>query len=120
MAKAKDDTLDSLRGDDLAYWKLGDFIFDENPYPQPRYPRNYKGKAIKRYGPGKSFRGTKKFGKISTVNDPALYLKGLFWNVGGTNVRVSKAIRIPYSYKQGKKTIKSALLIGYEGAGGGM
>lgn len=118
---AKDDTPEGLKGKELAYWNLGDFIFDENPYPKPRYPRTYKSKQIKRFGVGKSFNSRRKFRRV-VVSDPKEYLKGLFWNVGGTNVRVSKAVRIPYSYFDPKrrKSIRGALLIGYEGGGGGM
>ena len=120
---AKDDTPEGLKRKDVAYWKLGDFIFDENPYPRPAYPRAYtRNKRIKRFGVGKSFHKGRVFGKVNVSDNPKLYLKGLFWSLTGKNVRVSKAIRIPYTYFDPKKrtSTRGALLIGYEGGGGGM
>jgi hypothetical protein len=53
------------------------------------------------------------------------FMKGLFWNFKGKAIRISKAIRLEYEYEeagaapgQPKKTY--SILIGFEGAGGGM
>jgi hypothetical protein len=52
-------------------------------------------------------------------------MKGLFWNFKGEPIRISKALRLEYKYEeagaqpgQPKKTY--SILIGFEGAGGGM
>jgi hypothetical protein len=47
--------------------------------------------------------------------------KGLFWKIGRAKRRMSKVIRIPYTYEDPKngKRAQTALIIGYEGAGGG-
>jgi len=42
-----------------------------------------------------------------------------FWNFKGRNLRIKKAIRIPYTYVDALgNRVKEYLLIGYEGSGG--
>jgi len=111
-------------GRSLAYSKLGDFIFDQNPYGTDlRYPQNYKKARIAKYGLGKRFDADRPFGVLDVRKDPKLrrlYRKGLFWPLNGAKRRVSKALRIPYTFKDpAGKLHRGALLIGYEGAGGG-
>jgi hypothetical protein len=51
-----------------------------------------------------------------TPDQPQYWEGGLFWNLGDTTVRISKAIRIEFEY-QG---VRKGLVIGFEGSGGGM
>lgn len=111
--------------------KLGNFIFQETPYPNPRYPKIGRGTGMTVYGPGRRFTAAKPF-KIADVRSKKSGLPravanrilraGLTLRLGSTNHRLSKVIRIPYVYADPllKKTVKAALVICWEGAGGGM
>ena len=91
---------------------------------------------LQTYGPGVKYNTGKPFespdvrlknatrnGKLLTKAEKNDILrKGLFWKIGGRPHRMSKVIRIPYTYKDpitGKPGRQTALIIGYEGAGGG-
>jgi hypothetical protein len=66
--------------------------------------------------------------KYDSVLHDAFYnafMKGLFWNFKGEAIRISKAIRLEYEYDEvgaapGQPKKKYSILIGFEGAGGGM
>ncbi|HEV8440857.1 MAG TPA: hypothetical protein VGT40_22440 [Methylomirabilota bacterium] len=122
------------KGNAAAYARLGDFIFDENPYSdEVKYPANLKkAKGVQRFGPGAK-RGADKPFTIRDVRKVKglghIFKKGLFWKVGSRTLRMSKAVRIPYTYvfkKHGQKgevvkeVVNGYLVVGYEGAGGGM
>ena len=103
---------------------LGNFIFNENPYPWPlTLPDN-----LDKLGPpnvlkaslGKDKDQKNPFQVVELdPNDPR-YLEGLFWGFGEKRTyRMSKAIRIEYDYVDpngNKKTY--AIVIGYEGGAG--
>jgi hypothetical protein len=106
-------------------FRLGNFIFDENPYPwpmtlapdfdQPGSPRVYKA------GLGKHFDRHRPAGQTEIPVDDPRYLQGLFWTLGGDRAyRVSKAVRIEYDYVDRDGTTKTyAIIVGYEGGGAG-
>jgi len=52
------------------------------------------------------------------------FMKGLFWNFKGEPVRISKALMLEFAYADGAASDESKkryrILIGFEGAGGGM
>ena len=119
---------------------LGSYILAQTPYPSPKYPtpgpNPEKPFSVQTYGPGVKYNTGKPFespdvrlknatrnGKVLTKAEKNDILrKGLFWKVGGSTRRMSKVIRIPYTYKDpinGKPGRPTALIIGYEGAGGG-
>ena len=110
--------------------KLGDFILGETPYPNPVPLKLSRAAGLKLYGPGRRFTTAHPF-KIADVRSKKAGLPkarvrkilraGLFWKIGGATRRMSKAARIPYSYYDpgSKKYVKAALVIGWEGAGGG-
>ncbi len=109
--------------------QLGTLILRETPYPGPKYRGTFPGKKM--FGPGKPFdtRRPFKFADVTwkKANLPKARVKrilarGFYWNVGpGKTHRMSKVIRIPYTYFDPKKgkNVNTALVIGYEGAGGG-
>ncbi len=113
---------------------LGNFILDQTPYPNPSYPN--AGARKMTYGPGKKFntarpfsspdvrspRATLKKKKLTKSQKNKILRAGLFWKVGpGKPHRMSKVIRIPYTYFDpiDQKVVQTALVVGYEGAGGG-
>lgn len=117
---------------DEAYNKLGYLIFDENPYPKPMYPRSYDPKNLQIYGPGKTYDADDPFTFVNLTSAHAkrmlgrvkaakLYKEGLTFMVGKTKRRMSKVIRIPYTHydPDKKKQVPGAVVIAYEGAGGG-
>ena len=121
------------RGSTLSL-RLGDFILGATPYPDPKYP-NPGGARVKTYGPGTKFntnrpfespdvraaRATRNKKKLTKSQKSKILRSGLFWKIGGVKRRMSKAIRIPYTYFDplAQKYVKTALVVGYEGAGGG-
>lgn len=120
------------KGDNAKYFKLGDFIFDQNPYPKPVYPGSYKSKGIKAYGPGKGFgadhpyehtdlrlRAAKR--AVGAARASRILKEGVKLRIGNVERRMSKVIRIPYRHydPDRKKRVSGALVICYEGAGGG-
>jgi hypothetical protein len=117
---------------------LGGFILGQTPYPSPNYPKPRKsGKPfrVQTFGPGMKYdtdrpyespdvrlkNATFKGNLLTKAKKNDILRKGLFWKVGGATRRMSKAIRIPYTYfdPKNKKMTQTALIIGYEGAGGG-
>jgi len=114
--------------------RLGDFILGETPYPSPKYP-SPTAAEVKTYGPGMNFNTDRPFDfpdvrspkaarnkkKLTKPEKTKILRAGLFWKIGGVERRMSKAIRIPYTYFDhvAQKYAKTALVIGYEGAGGG-
>ena len=127
-------TLDALILD------LGSDILAQTPYPSPKYPKAGpnpdKPFRVQTYGPGVKYNTEKPYespdvrlknatfnGKLlSAAQKKTILRKGLFWKIGGRPHRMSKVIRIPYTYKDpinGKPGRQTALIIGYEGAGGG-
>lgn len=114
-----------LTGKDQAYYELGDFIFDQNPYAAEveivdvEHPNNSNPKDpdVAMDGPGAKFHSKKPF-KVPTSKTGAEFMEGLFWYFKGAPRRVSKAIRIKYTYKLRGKKVTEHLLIGYEGSGG--
>jgi Dyp-type peroxidase family len=105
--------------------QLGEFIHQQNPYPWQMElpnldsPSNYED--VEKEGPGKHRDQTNPFTVVDVTGDRERFMEGLFWHFGGKPRRMSKAIRIEYTYKgDDDKEYKQHLLIGYEGAGGGM
>jgi len=115
--------------------KLGQFIFDETPYPNPRYPKIGRGPGVQIYGPGKRFvaakggfkiadvrkRKSQEVGHLSKAKVKKVLREGLYWKIGRKTERMSKVIRIPYRYYDPvlQTIAKAALVIAWEGAGGG-
>jgi hypothetical protein len=117
--------------------ELGSYILGQTPYPDPKYPNPGQAFRAETYGPGveystehpyespdvRSKKATFKGKLLTDAKRKTILRKGLFWKIGGRNLRMSKVIRIPYTYtyyEEGvKKTGETALVIGYEGAGGG-
>lgn len=104
---------------------LGEFIHQQNPYPwqmelpvELERPSNYED--VEKEGPGKHRDQTTPFTVVDVTGDRERFMEGLFWYFGGKARRMSKAIRIEYTYRSGDQEYKQHLLIGYEGAGGGM
>jgi len=118
---------------------LGSYILEQTPYPSPNYPKPGPNPAkpfrVQTYGPGVKYHAghayespdvrlknaTFKGKLLSAAQKKTILRKGLFWKIGGRAHRMSKVIRIPYTYVDPKngKTSQTALIIGYEGAGGG-
>jgi hypothetical protein len=115
---------------------LGNFILGETPYPNPSYPNAGPTLRKKTYGPGTKFNTKRPFGspdvrssratlknkKLTKSQKNKILRSGLFWKVGpGKPHRMSKVIRIPYTYFDpvDQKVVQTALVVGYEGAGGG-
>ena len=107
---------------------LGEFIHQQNPYPwQMELPVDLESlrrttRTWKRRGPGKHRDQTNPFTVVDVTGDRERFMEGLFWHFGGKPRRMSKAIRIEYTYKgdDDKEYTEKHLLIGYQGAGGGM
>ena len=106
--------------------RLGQFICKENPYPWPiTLPPDFDQSGsphVHKAGLGKHNDQQTPFRVVDLpANDPR-YLQGLFWSLGGDRAyRVSKAMRIEYDYTYPDGTTKThAIVIGYEGGGGGM
>ena len=82
-------------------------------------PSNYED--VEKERPGKHRDQTNPFTVVDVTGDRERFMEGLFWHFGGKTRRMSKAIRIEYTYKGADdKEYKQHLLIGDEGAGGGM
>jgi len=104
---------------------LGEFIHQQNPYPwQMELPmdleRPSNAEDVEKEGPGKHRDQANAFTVVDVTGDRERFMEGLFWYFGGKPRRMSKAIRIEYTYTADNKEYKQHLLIGYEGAGGGM
>jgi len=111
------------------YSRLGQFIFKEDPYnwraqlgtPERPLPENLDiAPEVKKTGMGKKHDAIDPFDSEYTPDDPQYWQGGLFWNLGDKSVRISKAVRIEYEYKdKSGKPVRKGLVIGFEGAGGG-
>jgi hypothetical protein len=107
-------------------YRLGQFIANENPYPWPlALPEHFDQAGsphVYRAGLGKFNDQQTPFRVVQIPPDDPRYLQGLFWSLGGDRTyRMSKAIRIEYDYALPDGTTKThAIMIGYEGGGGGM
>ncbi len=105
-----------------AYAKLGEFIMEENPY-------GYAGKIRDDFktNPDVAYDGLAKGNNVKNpfripiggLKTPQ-QLKALWWYFNGTPCRVTKAIRIPYTYPDPTtgESRTEHLLLGYEGGSG--
>jgi Dyp-type peroxidase family len=106
--------------------RLGNFISEENPYPWPlNLPADFDQPGsphVFRAGLGNHADQKTPFKFVDLERDDPRYLQGLFWSLGGDRTyRMSKAIRIEYDYTFPDGTRKTyAIMIGFEGGGGGM
>ena len=103
--------------------QLGAFIVGENPYPWkmalPDLTALPNPQGVERDGIGQNYNATTPYGKTDVYDDKAKVMQGLFWYFDGKPHRMSKAVRIEYTYTVNGEQFKDYLLIGYEGAGGG-
>ena len=107
-------------------YRLGDFILKEDPYnwktvlpglsARPVPSNLEQSYQVKRTGMGKHHDASNPFDFEYSPDQPQYWEGGLFWNLGDTTVRISKAVRIEFEYNG----IKKGLVIGFEGSGGGM
>lgn len=98
---------------------LGELIEAENPYPGGLFIP--EGSPVERYGIGAPFDHSVPF-QVSELDshDPD-YWRGVFLALGGdarttTTHRLSKVLRITYQCAG----VERAIVIGFEGGGGGM
>ena len=101
---------------------LGQFIFNENPYPWAMNLPNLatqNPQGVERDGIGQNFNAVQPYGTTDVYPDKAKVMQGLFWYFDGNPHRVSKAVRVAYTYVVNGEQFTDYLLIGYEGAGGG-
>lgn len=109
--------------------RLGEFILRQDPYdwkavglPGRPLPASLDSSPdVKMTGMGKHHDANNPFDFEYTPDQPQYWEGGLFWNLGDTTVRISKAVRINYEYEDNDgKLVRKGLVIGFEGAGGGM
>ena len=108
--------------------RLGEFILRQDPYdwkalglPGRPLPASLDSSPdVKASGMGKHHDANDPFDFEYTPEQPQYWEGGLFWNLGDTTVRISKAVRIDYEYEIDGKLYRKGLVIGFEGAGGGM
>jgi hypothetical protein len=106
--------------------RLGTFILEENPYPWPiQLPPDFDVEGsphVEKLGLGAPARQNHPFKEPDLDPKDPRYGQGFFWDLGGVEPsRMSKAIRISYEYAlPNGKTKTYAIVIGYEGGGGGM
>ena len=108
--------------------RLGEFILRQDPYdwkaldlPGRPLPASLDSSPdVKKSGMGKHHDANHPFDFEYTPDQPQYWEGGLFWNLGDTTVRISKAVRIDYEYEMDGKIYRKGLVIGYEGSGGGM
>ena len=99
---------------DEAYWRLGDFIYDESPYGEVQeLPPGYLPTLVAE-GPNANYDSDHPV----PVNQKPKNTECYWWRFGNRTYRVTKAYRIEYEYEQGGTTKKDYILIGYQGAGG--
>ena len=80
-----------------AYSELGEFIFHENPY-------GTSGQTL-----------LSGFQSVSEFDDEIRH-----WDFAGKDLRIRKAIRVPYRYRDKDGQVRTEhLVIGYEGGSGG-
>jgi Dyp-type peroxidase family len=108
--------------------RLGEFILRQDPYdwkgagmPAGRpLPASLDSAAeVKKSGMGKHHDANDPFDFEYSPDQPQYWEGGLFWNLGDTSVRISKAVRIEYEYEIDGKVHRRGLVIGFEGSGGG-
>jgi len=108
--------------------RLGEFILRHDPYnwkavglPGRPLPTNLDAAPqVKTTGMGEHHDANNPFDFEYTPDQPQYWEGGLFWNLGDTTVRISKAVRIDYEYEIDGKRYRKGLVIGFEGSGGGM
>jgi Dyp-type peroxidase family len=108
--------------------RLGEFILRQDPYnwqamglPGRPLPHNLDAAPeVKKTGMGTHHDANNPFDFEYTPDQPQYWEGGLFWNLGDTTVRISKAVRIDYEYEIDGKLYRKGLVIGFEGSGGGM
>jgi len=108
--------------------RLGEFILRQDPYDwkalglpgRPLAASLDSSPDVKMTGMGKYHDANKPFDFEYAPDQPQYWDGGLFWNLGDTTVRISKAVRIDYEYEVDGKLSRKGLVIGFEGAGGGM
>jgi len=96
---------------------LGELMHGENPYP---WDMEIRFEEMVKDGPGRETDARRKFRVTDVYQDRAKILDANFWYFKGKPSRVSKTIRIPYTYVVNGESYTQYLLIGYEGHGGGM
>jgi hypothetical protein len=109
--------------------RLGEFILRQDPYdwkalglPGRPLPASLDSSPdVKMTGMGKHHDANNPFDFEYTPDQPQYWEGGLFWNLGDTTVRISKAVRIDYEYEDSSgKLVRKGLVIGFEGTGGGV
>ncbi len=103
--------------------RLGEFILKEDPYDWKTYnlparPLPADLDSAIRTGMGKHHDAGTPFDFEYSPDQPQYWEGGLFWNLGDTTVRISKAIRIEVMING--EPYPKGIVIGFEGAGGGM
>jgi Dyp-type peroxidase family len=118
---------DATMADDNS--RLGEFILRQDPYnwkaaglPGRPLPASLDSSPdVKMTGMGKHHDANTPFDFEYTPDQPQYWEGGLFWNLGDTTVRISKAVRIDYEYEDSSgNLVRKGLVIGFEGSGGGM
>jgi Dyp-type peroxidase family len=114
---------DTDMGDDENF-RLGAFIRHENPYRwEMQFPKDFQAAEtqgdVEKDGIGRNRDADHPFEVPDVWDDRAKVMQGLFWYFDGKPRRVSKAVRVVYTYTVNGQEYKEHLLIGYEGAGGG-
>jgi hypothetical protein len=112
----------TIRVDQRTISDYTQFIIQEDPYAGVD-KAGLQQAEIEFDGPAKDRDQSNPFDYRLTqlVTDPVLY-QGYFqnllqWNFGGKFYRITKAIRIPYSYSQNDQAVDESLFIGYQGPG---
>jgi Dyp-type peroxidase family len=108
--------------------RLGEFILRQDPYnwkalglPGRPLPASLDSALeVKTTGMGKHHDANAPFDFEYTPDQPQYWEGGLFWNLGDTTVRISKAVRVDYEYEIDGKLYRKGLVIGFEGSGGGV
>ncbi len=99
--------------------RLGEFILRQDP-GRPLPANLDAAPEVKKTGMGEHHDANAPFDFEYTPDQPQYWEGGLFWNLGDTTVRISKAVRIDYEYEIDGRRYRKGLVIGFEGSGGGM
>jgi Dyp-type peroxidase family len=104
------------------YSDLGTFIYEENPYSSQteQLTRELLEERAMRDGLTRDNTAEDPTGITVRQMNKALNEECLFWDFAGEPHRVTKAIRIPYTYLRASDGVRvsTAILIGFEGPGG--